>query len=144
MDPYERLPSDAAHGDAILFARQEAVEAAWRVVDRMVGNATPAHQYEPKSWGPGEADARFAADGAGTTSRPRRSDRASALSRLHHLHDGRPDAPPGRAGGRHTRWAGNQQHRDRTVLQYLGCDPAQGKLAEGVRAARCHGDGVDD
>jgi glucose-6-phosphate 1-dehydrogenase len=60
MDPYERLLSDAAHGDATLFARQDAVEAAWRVVDPVLGDATPVHEYEPNTWGPAEADALIA------------------------------------------------------------------------------------
>jgi glucose-6-phosphate 1-dehydrogenase len=63
MDPYERLLSDAAHGDATLFAREDAVEAAWRVVDPVLGTATPVHEYEPNTWGPAEADALTAADG---------------------------------------------------------------------------------
>jgi glucose-6-phosphate 1-dehydrogenase len=60
MDPYERLLGDAAHGDATLFAREDAVEAAWRVVDPVLGNATPVHEYEPNTWGPAEADALIA------------------------------------------------------------------------------------
>jgi glucose-6-phosphate 1-dehydrogenase len=64
MDPYERLLSDAAHGDATLFARQDAVEAAWRVVDPVLGDATPVHDYEANTWGPAEADALIA-DGQG-------------------------------------------------------------------------------
>ena len=63
MDPYERLLGDAAHGDATLFARQDAVEAAWRVVDPVLGDVTPVHDYEPNSWGPPEADALMAGDG---------------------------------------------------------------------------------
>jgi len=60
MDAYERLLGDAAHGDATLFARQDAVEAAWRVVDPVLGNATPVRDYEPNTWGPLEADALIA------------------------------------------------------------------------------------
>jgi glucose-6-phosphate 1-dehydrogenase len=56
MEPYERLLSDAMRGDATLFAGQASVEAAWRVVDPILGNATPLHEYEPGSWGPPEAD----------------------------------------------------------------------------------------
>ncbi len=63
MDAYERLLRDAAHGDATLFGRQDAVEAAWQVVDPVLGNATPVHEYEPNAWGPAEADALIAADG---------------------------------------------------------------------------------
>ncbi len=63
MDPYERLLGDAARGDASLFARQDSVEAAWEVVDPVLGTATPLHEYEPGTWGPAEADALIAADG---------------------------------------------------------------------------------
>jgi glucose-6-phosphate 1-dehydrogenase len=56
FDAYERLLGDAMHGDATLFVREDAVEAAWAVVDPILGNATAPHQYEPGSWGPHEAD----------------------------------------------------------------------------------------
>jgi glucose-6-phosphate 1-dehydrogenase len=55
--PYERLLTDAAHGDQTLFTRQDGVEAAWKVIDPILGNATPVHIYEPGTWGPAEADA---------------------------------------------------------------------------------------
>jgi len=55
--PYERLLGAAAEGDSTLFARQDTVEAAWRVVDPILGPATtPLHVYEPGTWGPTEAD----------------------------------------------------------------------------------------
>ncbi len=55
--PYERLLGAAADGDSTLFARQDTVEAAWRVVDPILGPATtPLHVYEPGTWGPPEAD----------------------------------------------------------------------------------------
>jgi glucose-6-phosphate 1-dehydrogenase len=57
MDAYERLLGDAMDGDATLFAREDAVEAAWDVVDPILGNVAPVHAYEPGSWGPAEADA---------------------------------------------------------------------------------------
>ncbi|MGZ3445857.1 MAG: glucose-6-phosphate dehydrogenase [Myxococcaceae bacterium] len=60
-DAYERLLSDAMNGDATLFVRQDAVEAAWAVVEPVLGNVTPLHFYEPGSWGPPDAD-RLAAD----------------------------------------------------------------------------------
>jgi glucose-6-phosphate 1-dehydrogenase len=63
MMPYERLLGDAIHGDAMLFVREDAVEAAWRVVDPVLGNKTPVHEYEPSTWGPAEADQIIAADG---------------------------------------------------------------------------------
>jgi glucose-6-phosphate 1-dehydrogenase len=56
MLPYERLLGDAMQGDAMLFARQDAVEAEWRVVDGILGDATALHEYEPGTWGPAEAD----------------------------------------------------------------------------------------
>jgi glucose-6-phosphate 1-dehydrogenase len=56
MDAYERLLGDAMRGDPMLFSREDAVEAAWRVVDPILGDATPVHEYEPGSWGPKEAD----------------------------------------------------------------------------------------
>jgi glucose-6-phosphate 1-dehydrogenase len=56
MEAYERLLGDAMRGDPILFAREDAVEAAWRVVDPILGDATPVHEYEPGTWGPSEAE----------------------------------------------------------------------------------------
>ena len=63
LAPYERLLGDAMRGDPTLFAREDAIEAAWRVVDPILGNATPVHEYEPKTWGPTEAQQLIAADG---------------------------------------------------------------------------------
>jgi glucose-6-phosphate 1-dehydrogenase len=57
MDAYERLLGDAMEGDPTLFAREDAVEAAWAVVDPILGSVTPVHEYEPGSWGPREAEA---------------------------------------------------------------------------------------
>jgi glucose-6-phosphate 1-dehydrogenase len=56
MSPYERLLSDAIRGDASLFARKDAVETAWRIVDPILENVTPVYEYEPNTWGPAEAD----------------------------------------------------------------------------------------
>jgi len=50
--PYARLIGDAAIGDQELFTRQDAVEAAWRVVDPILGGGTPICPYEPGTWGP--------------------------------------------------------------------------------------------
>jgi glucose-6-phosphate 1-dehydrogenase len=61
LEPYERLLTDAMHGDAMLFVRQDAVEAAWSIVEPILGNVTPLHEYEPATWGPAEAT-RLAAD----------------------------------------------------------------------------------
>jgi glucose-6-phosphate 1-dehydrogenase len=63
MTPYERLLGDAIRGDAMLFVREDAVEAAWRVVDPVLGNKTPVHEYESNTWGPAEADRITVADG---------------------------------------------------------------------------------
>lgn len=64
MEAYERLIGDAMAGDATLFARQDAVEAAWAIVQPILGTATPFHEYEPGSWGP-EAAAQLAAGAGG-------------------------------------------------------------------------------
>ncbi len=56
MAPYERLLGDAMNGDATLFAREDAVEAAWAIVDPVLGDAVPVTEYEPGTWGPTEAD----------------------------------------------------------------------------------------
>jgi glucose-6-phosphate 1-dehydrogenase len=54
MDAYERLLGDALKGDATLFAREDYVEEAWRIVDPVLRAETPAYLYEPKTWGPQE------------------------------------------------------------------------------------------
>jgi glucose-6-phosphate 1-dehydrogenase len=56
MMPYERLIGDALHGDGALFTSEEGVEAAWRVVDPILGSATELHEYDPGTWGPPAAD----------------------------------------------------------------------------------------
>jgi len=55
LKPYERLLGDAMRGDATLFARQDEVEAAWEVVDPVLGDATPVYPYDKHTWGPAEA-----------------------------------------------------------------------------------------
>ncbi|MFD2273098.1 hypothetical protein ACFS07_23705 [Undibacterium arcticum] len=62
MTPYERLLGDALHGDAALFTRGDTVEAAWRVVDPILGNAVPVAGYEPDTWGPPAARQIMAGD----------------------------------------------------------------------------------
>ena len=54
--PYDRLIGAALDGDRWLFARQDTVEAAWRVVDPVLGDARRVHPYARGSWGPKEAD----------------------------------------------------------------------------------------
>jgi glucose-6-phosphate 1-dehydrogenase len=61
LDPYERLLGDAMRGDALLFIRQDAVEAAWAIAEPILGDITPVYEYVPGSWGPTEAE-RLAAD----------------------------------------------------------------------------------
>jgi glucose-6-phosphate 1-dehydrogenase len=56
MRPYDRLIGAALDGRRVLFARQDTVEAAWRVVDPVLGDAVPVHTYARGSWGPKEAD----------------------------------------------------------------------------------------
>jgi glucose-6-phosphate 1-dehydrogenase len=58
MDAYERVLGDAMHGDATLFAREDYVEEAWRIVDPVLKAGTPVYEYEPGTWGPKEVGAR--------------------------------------------------------------------------------------
>jgi len=55
MAPYERLLGDALRGDPTLFAREDQIEAQWRIVDPVLGDVTPVYEYEPNTWGPAEA-----------------------------------------------------------------------------------------
>ena len=63
MDAYERVLGDAMHGDATLFAREDYVEEAWRIVDPVLTNGSPVYEYEPGTWGPQEVDARVSPPG---------------------------------------------------------------------------------
>ncbi len=56
MAPYERLIGDAMAGDSTLFAREDSVEAAWAIVQPILGTAPAVFPYEPRTWGPPEAD----------------------------------------------------------------------------------------
>ena len=51
-DAYARVLTDAMAGDATLFAREDYVEEAWRIVDPALKSETPIYEYEPKTWGP--------------------------------------------------------------------------------------------
>lgn len=62
-DAYERVLTDAIEGDATLFARQDYVEEAWRIVDPVLKADTPVCQYEANTWGPKEADQKVAPPG---------------------------------------------------------------------------------
>jgi len=61
--PYERLLCDAMAGGCALFAREDAVEAAWAVVDPVLKKHRRTTPYKRGSWGPKEANALIAADG---------------------------------------------------------------------------------
>jgi glucose-6-phosphate 1-dehydrogenase len=56
MDAYERVLGDAMAGDPTLFAREDYVEEAWRIVDPVLKSSTPVIEYEANSWGPSEVD----------------------------------------------------------------------------------------
>ena len=62
--PYERLLGDAMKGDGGLFTREDAVEAAWTVVDQVLRHHPRVRPYKRHSWGPKQADALIA-DGGG-------------------------------------------------------------------------------
>ena len=63
MDAYERVLGDAMAGDRTLFAREDYVEEAWRIVDPVLKADTPVHEYEPGTWGPREVDAAVTPSG---------------------------------------------------------------------------------
>jgi glucose-6-phosphate 1-dehydrogenase len=80
--PYERLLGDAMNGETELFARQDTVEAEWRVVDPVVGDdVTPLYEYDQGTWGPEEADQLVAGSGWSNPTRPEASPEASGLQR---------------------------------------------------------------
>jgi glucose-6-phosphate 1-dehydrogenase len=56
VDAYERVLGDAMEGDATLFAREDYVEEAWRIVEPVLATSSRVHTYEPGTWGPAEAD----------------------------------------------------------------------------------------
>lgn len=61
--PYERLLSDALNGEGALFTREDAVEAAWMVVDQVLENHHSVLPYAPGTWGPPESYELIATDG---------------------------------------------------------------------------------
>jgi glucose-6-phosphate 1-dehydrogenase len=63
MGAYEELLFDAIHGNSGRFARRDYVEEAWRIVDPVLREDLPLHEYEPGSWGPPEANVQVAPDG---------------------------------------------------------------------------------
>jgi glucose-6-phosphate 1-dehydrogenase len=62
-DAYERVLTDAMAGDQALFAREDYVEEAWRIVDPVLKTDTPVYSYEPGTWGPDQADQIAPPDG---------------------------------------------------------------------------------
>jgi len=58
VDAYERVLTDAMAGDATLFARQDYVEEAWRIVDPVLKKGSALYDYEPNTWGPAEVERR--------------------------------------------------------------------------------------
>lgn len=63
MDAYERVLGDAMLGDATLFAREDSVEEAWRIVDPIVKSAPPIQTYAPGTWGPASVPPRLVPGG---------------------------------------------------------------------------------
>src|SRR5271154_7077487 len=59
MEAYEKVLTDAMAGDATLFARQDYVEEAWRIVDPMLKASTPVYPYQPHTWGPMQVDPKL-------------------------------------------------------------------------------------
>jgi glucose-6-phosphate 1-dehydrogenase len=62
MDAYERVLGEAMAGDPTLFAREDYVEEAWRIVDPVL-NGTPVYEYQPGTWGPPEVEQQVAPPG---------------------------------------------------------------------------------
>jgi len=73
--PYELLLGDAMAGDSTLFARQDYVEEAWRIVDPVLQEPTPVYQYDQHTWGPKEVSQKVTpAGGWDTLSAPDQED----------------------------------------------------------------------
>ena len=60
VEPYDRLLGEAMEGEALLFAREDEVEAAWAIVDPILKKGHPLFEYEPGTWGPSQADVLLA------------------------------------------------------------------------------------
>lgn len=63
MPPYERLLGDASRGNSEQFARQDLIEAQWRIVEPILNNVTPYYPYAPGTWGPEETHQLIGNDG---------------------------------------------------------------------------------
>ena len=79
--PYARLLGDAMAGDGALFTREEAVEAAWAVVEPVLAEHPRSIAYAPGSWGPPAADALIAADGGWHAPQAQREDPPPAAAK---------------------------------------------------------------
>jgi glucose-6-phosphate 1-dehydrogenase len=77
LPPYQRLIGDAAEGDQMLFARQDTVEAAWRIVDPVLNLAEPSLRYRRGTWGPTAAEALISSNEGWFKPAVRRSDPGS-------------------------------------------------------------------
>ncbi len=83
MDAYERVLGEAIAGDTTLFAREDYVEEAWRIVDPVLRADTPVYEYEPGTWGPPEASQAICPPGGWhvpvlTVATPQNADRRAA------------------------------------------------------------------
>jgi glucose-6-phosphate 1-dehydrogenase len=63
MEAYERVLGEAMSGDPTLFAREDYVEEAWRIVDSVLKADTPVYEYDKSTWGPGEVNAKISPAG---------------------------------------------------------------------------------
>jgi glucose-6-phosphate 1-dehydrogenase len=64
QEPYDLLLGAAMAGEALVFSRQDEVEAAWRIVDPILREPPAVHEYEPGTWGPRQADELIASHGS--------------------------------------------------------------------------------
>jgi glucose-6-phosphate 1-dehydrogenase len=71
--PYERLLGDALAGNGALFTTEDAVEAAWAVVEPVLNHHHRVHSYRRHSWGPKQSDTLIAADGFWHNPKPDRA-----------------------------------------------------------------------
>jgi glucose-6-phosphate 1-dehydrogenase len=74
MPPYQRLLGDAMRGNGELFARQDLVEAQWRIVQPILDNVTPVYGYQPGTWGPDESNQLIGGDGPWVDPKPAQDD----------------------------------------------------------------------
>ena len=74
MEAYERVLTDALAGDATLFARQDYVEEAWRIVDAVLKEGTPVYPYAPQTWGPGNINPKVMPPGGWQAPQPEEPD----------------------------------------------------------------------